>query len=80
MFRQTAAADRRPGGALSETEAIGLQGLAADEMAGEAERAIGIVCRVGVCYLQAAGDYAVVAVELKDDHVYALRVERSNML
>src|SRR5439155_16477279 len=40
----------RPGGALSETEAIGLQGLAADEMAGEAERAIGIVCRVGVCF------------------------------
>jgi len=27
-----------------------------------------------------AGDYAVVAVELKDDHVYAVRVERSNML
>ena len=26
-----------------------------------------------------AGDYAVVAVELKDDHVYAVRVERSNM-
>ena len=27
-----------------------------------------------------AGDYASVGIELKDDHVYAVRVERSNML